>query len=138
MKKNVFTILIFLTSLTSSLFAQNSGSDLNYLKATNNLWTACHRFNSVMTSKDQNREKTAALPLIKKNIESAKFFFDEFHLKFPNDTDSKRMDLWIKTVEKSYESLNRKNWQNDPVWQMGVTLIELELRDFVNEKLQLN
>lgn len=132
----IFTLLIISASFTSNLFAQKSISNINYLKATNNLWSACYSFNSVMSSNDQNTERLTALPLLKSNINSAKKCYAELKLKYPNDTDLKQLELWIKAIETSYNILNSKDWQNDPTWQMGFTLIQLDIRDFVNNKLK--
>lgn len=136
MKKIIITLLIFSASLTSNLFAQNLSSDFNHLKATNNLWSACYSFNKVMSSQNQSKERLIALPLLKSNIESARKYFIQLKTKFPNDTDLKQLDLWIKTMEKSLEGLNSKKWNSDTMWQMGFTLIEMDLRDFVNGKLK--
>ncbi|EKT3964917.1 hypothetical protein AAIP55_002399 [Flavobacterium psychrophilum] len=89
-----------------------------------------------MSSNDQNTERLTALPLLKSNINSAKKCYAELKLKYPNDTDLKQLELWIKAIETSYNILNSKDWQNDPTWQMGFTLIQLDIRDFVNNKLK--
>lgn len=58
--------------------------------------------------------------------------------KYPNDEDVKKLDLWIKAIEKSYENLNSDKWKSEPIWQLGFTLIEMDLKDFVNKKLISN
>jgi len=136
MKKVIFILLIFSASFTSNLFAQNSISDVSHLKAVNNLWSACYSFNSVMNSENQSKDRSIALPLLKSNISSARKYFVELNSKYPNDADLKQLDLWVRAIEKSYEGLNSKNWNSDTMWQMGFTLIELDLRDFVNGKLK--
>lgn len=136
MKKTFFILLIFSASLTSNLFAQNAISDVSHLKAVNNLWSACYSFNSVMDSEDQSKDRLTALPLLKNNIASARKYLVELNSKYPNDADLKQLDLWIRAIEKSYEGLNAKSWNSNTMWQMGFTLIELDLRDFVNARLK--
>ena len=136
MKKTILIMLIFSASLTQNLFSQNLNSDVNFLKATNNLWSATYSFGNVMKSNNQSEERLTALPLLKSNIESARKYFIEINLKYPNDKDLKQLDLWIKTMEKSYENLNSNKWNSDPLWQMGFTLINMDLMDFVNGKLK--
>ncbi len=136
MKKNIIIMLIFSASLTQNLFSQNLSSNVNFLKATNNLWSATYSFENVMKSNNQSEERLTALPLLKNNIESARKYFVEINSKYPNDKDLKQLDLWIKTMEKSYENLNSNKWNSDPLWQMGFTLINMDLMDFVNGKLK--
>lgn len=136
MKKLILILLVFSASLTSNLFAQNAISDVSHLKAVNNLWSACYSFSSVMNSEDQSKDRLTALPLLKSNIASARKYLVELNSKYPNDADLKQLDLWIRAIEKSYEGLNGKSWNSDTMWQMGFTLIELDLRDFVNKELK--
>lgn len=89
-----------------------------------------------MNASNQSEERIKALPLLKSNIETAKKYFTQLKSKYPNDKDLKQLDLWIKAMQKSYEGLDNKLWKDDTMWQMGFTLIELDLRDFVNAKLK--
>lgn len=134
MKTAVTIFLILLSSLTSSFFCQSTNTK-EYLKASNNLWNICYDFRIIKDSEDSNTDRNSALPTIKKNIENAKKEYGLLSSKFPNDPDVKKLDTWIKTVESCYVSLKGEKWQTEPVWQLGFSLIEMDLKDFVNNKL---
>ena len=103
--------------------------------ATNNLWNICYDFRIIKDSEDSNTDRNSALLTIKMNIENAKKEYSLLSSKFPNDPDMKKLDAWIKTVENCYVSLKGEKWQTEPVWQLGVSLIEMDLKDFVNNNL---
>ncbi|MFC4686572.1 hypothetical protein ACFO4P_06455 [Epilithonimonas pallida] len=134
MKTTITLLFILISSVTSSLFSQVSSSK-EYLKATNHLWNICYDLNYLKNAEDVQKERSSILPVLKKNIESAKKDYTLLNTKSPADKDVKQLGLWIKTIEKSYENLSSESWESNPIWQMGFTLIEMDLRDFVNEKL---
>lgn len=134
MKTTVAIFLVLLSSFTSSLFCQST-STKEYLMATNNLWNICYDFRIIKDSEDSNMDRNSALPTIKRNIENAKKEYVLLSSKFPSDPDVKKLDTWIKTVESCYVSLKGEKWQTEPVWQLGFSLIEMDLKDFVNNNL---
>lgn len=134
MKTTVTIFLVLLSSFTSSLFCQSTITK-EYLMATNNLWNICYDFRIIKDSEDSNTDRNSALLTIKMNIENAKKEYSLLSSKFPNDPDMKKLDAWIKTVENCYVSLKGEKWQTEPVWQLGVSLIEMDLKDFVNNNL---
>lgn len=134
MKTTVTIFLILLSSFTSSLFSQST-STKEYLMATNNLWNICYDFRIIKDSEDSNTDRNSSLPTIKRNIETAKKEYGLLSSKFPNDPDVKKLDTWIKTVESCYVSLKGEKWETEPIWQLGFSLIEMDLKDFVNGKL---
>jgi len=134
MKTTIAIFLILLSSFSSSLFCQST-STKEYLKASNNLWNICYDFRIIKDSEDSNTDRNSALSTIKRNIENAKKEYGLLSSKFPNDPDVKKLDEWIKTVESCYVSLKGEKWQTEPVWQLGFSLIEMDLKDFVNSNL---
>ncbi|MBW8522162.1 hypothetical protein K0U91_06735 [Chryseobacterium chendengshani] len=134
MKTTVTIFLVLLSSFASSLFCQST-STKEYLKATNNLWNICYDFRIIKDSEESNTDRNSALPTIKRNVENAKKEYGLLSSKFPNDPDVKKLDTWIKTVESCYVSLKGEKWQTEPVWQLGFSLIEMDLKDFVNDNL---
>lgn len=131
MKTTITIFLILLSSFISSLFCQIT-STREYLKASNNLWNICYDFRIIKDSEDLNTDRNSALPTIKRNIENAKKEYSLLSAKFPNDPSVKKLDTWIKTVEGCYVSLKGDKWQTEPVWQLGFSLVEMDLKDFVN------
>lgn len=133
--KTIITLAVILSSsIFTSLFSQAFSTN-EYLKATNKLWNICSDFRIIKDSEHPERERDATLFLIKNNLESIRNDEKILISKYPNDEDTKKLDLWIKTIDKAYENLKSNRWETEPIWQMGFTLIEMDLKDFVNKKL---
>lgn len=134
MKTTITIFLVLFSTLTSSYFCQSVNTK-EYLKTTNVLWSICNDFKKVKDSEDPEKDRNSIIPILKKNIESAKKESSSLISKQPNDTDIKKLDMWIKVLDKSYVSLTGDKWNSEPTWQLGFVLVEMDLEDFVNNKL---
>lgn len=134
MKTTITIFLVLFSTLTSSYFCQSVNTK-EYLKTTNVLWSICNDFRKVKNSEDPEKDRNSIIPILKKNIESAKKESSSLISKQLNDTDVKKLDMWIKVLDKSYVSLTGDKWNSEPTWQLGFVLVEMDLEDFVNNKL---
>lgn len=130
-----FTTIVLFLFFGFASFAQTSTEDIDYLKATNNLWGVSSFFKEIANAQDMKTERDKKLKLIEPFVASTKKQLERLKSKYPNDVDVETLSLWIGAFETSLESLKSNNWKVDPVWQLGFSLIELDLVDFTKDKL---
>ena len=80
--------------------------------------------------KRDDLETSKSIPILSKNLVKLKSEFSEIKTKYSTDEDFKEFENWVLVLEKSLESLKK----DDSVWQMGYTLVKLNLNDFMKLK----
>ena len=136
MKKTLFLLFASIAIFTSSVNAQNIYSDASFLKATNHLFSACFSIDAIIKAENKATERTTLLPLIKANLNASTKYYDAIKSKFQNDKQLTQWKLWNDVLQKGIEGLNSESWENDSMWQMGYSLLKLDVLDMVNKKLK--
>jgi len=139
--KSVLLSVILLATLLTSSYGQGLYSDVNFLKATNQMWLACYSLKSLdfdrVTHQDAETKKAEVIPILKKCAAKARKSYDAIKLKYPNDKEQlNKLKLWIEVVEKiESDYLLQETWDSQPTWSMGYTLLKMDLEDLANQKL---
>lgn len=133
-------ILILVTHIAINVTAQSIYSDPNFLKATNHLWYACYSLKSLdferVTGQNAEEKKAETISALKKSVGSCHKLYDIIKLKYPKDDKQVvKLKQWIDVLEKiESDYLLKDNWQSEPMWALGYTMIKMDLEDITNKK----
>jgi hypothetical protein len=133
-------ILILASHIAINATAQNIYSDPNFLKAQNLLWSACYSLKSLdferITGQNADEKKNETISALKKSVGSSRKYYEIIKLKYPKDDKQViKLKQWIEVLEKiENDYLLKDNWQTEPIWALGYTMIKMDLEDIANRK----
>ncbi len=127
MKKISMIAILFVMAVFSGVNAQNLKNDCKFQKSVNLIYSSIYQYDEV---KRDDLETSKSIPILSKNLVKLKSEFSEIKTKYSTDEDFKEFENWVLVLEKSLESLKK----DDSVWQMGYTLVKLNLNDFMKLK----
>jgi hypothetical protein len=127
----LFTILLLASICT---MAQDIRADESFLKATNYLWYMNTNFNK-LKAEQTDEMKLAILPKVENALKCMKSELMLLKGKYEMNESLSKLEQWIDVESRNVESLKGADWETEPIWQLGSTLIEMDLEDMVNNEI---
>lgn len=123
--KTLVTLLFVFCVLTLS--AQNLKNDCKFQKSVNLIYSSMYQYDEV---KRDNSLANKSIMVLENNLFTLKKLYSDLKDKHSNDEDFKEYENWVLTLDKSLIALQG----DDSLWQMGYTLVKLNLNDFMKLK----
>lgn len=136
MKKTTLLLLIFTVLTISKLNSQSIYSEVNFLKATNHLFSASFSIDGIIKAENQQQEMDQNLSYLKTNLAQSQKCYAALKAKYSTNKQLVQLKQWNDVLKKIVDGFTSDNWQTEPTWQLGYSLLKLDLLDMVNMKLK--
>ena len=136
MKKTIVFLIVYVALIFSTLKAQNVFSDSNFLKATNNLFSASISLDAILLSENKLSERNKSIASIKENLKVSRMFYTFLKGKYPKDVQVEKLKQWNDVLQRIMDALSSEEWESDGIWQLAHVLIKMDLQELVSQKLK--
>lgn len=136
MTRTILFLLILSVATVGKSNGQNIYSEVSFLKATNHLFSASLSLDAIMKADNQETEVERNLPSLKANLAQSQKFYTSLKGKYSTNKQLTQLKQWNDLLKKIIDGFASDNWQSDPTWQLGYSLLKMDLVDMVNKKIQ--